>query len=64
MTGDTLFRRGIGRTDLPGGSYTEIVDSIKNKLYKLPNETVCYCGHGPETTIGEEKRNNYDITEM
>lgn len=56
ITGDTLFCRGIGRTDLPGGSYSEIVDSIKNKLHKLPNETVCYCGHGPETTIGDEKR--------
>lgn len=63
ITGDTLFCRGIGRTDLPGGSYREIVDSIKNKLYKLPDDTICYCGHGPETTIGDEKRNNYDITE-
>lgn len=56
MTGDTLFCRGIGRTDLPGGSYRQIVESIKNKLYELPSETVCYCGHGPETTIGDEKR--------
>lgn len=63
ITGDTLFCRGVGRTDLPGGSYTELVDSIKNKLYELPNETVCYCGHGPETTIGDEKRCNYDIPE-
>lgn len=64
ITGDTLFCRGIGRTDLPGGSYKEIVDSIRGKLYKLPNETVCYCGHGPETTIGDEKRCNYEIPEM
>ena len=63
ITGDTLFCRGIGRTDLPGGSYKEIVDSIRGKLYKLPNETVCYCGHGPETTIGDEKRCNYEIPE-
>lgn len=56
ITGDTLFHRGIGRTDLPGGSYSQIVESIKCKLYELPDETVCYCGHGPETTIGEEKR--------
>ena len=55
ITGDTLFFRGIGRTDLPGGSYSQIVESIKYKLYELPDETVCYCGHGPETTIGDEK---------
>lgn len=63
ITGDTLFCRGVGRTDLPGGSYKELVDSIRERLYQLPNETVCYCGHGPETTIGDEKRNNYEITE-
>ena len=63
ITGDTLFCRGVGRTDLPGGSYEELVDSIRKRLYQLPNETVCYCGHGPETTIGDEKRNNYEITE-
>jgi glyoxylase-like metal-dependent hydrolase (beta-lactamase superfamily II) len=55
ITGDTLFCRGIGRTDLPGGSYSQIVESIKYKLYELPDETICYCGHGPETTIGDEK---------
>ena len=63
ITGDTLFCRGVGRTDLPGGSYNELFESIKNKLYKLPNETVCFCGHGQETTIGDEKRCNYDIPE-
>lgn len=64
ITGDTLFCRGVGRTDLPGGSYNELVDSIKNKLYKLPKDTVCYCGHGPETTIGDEKRCNYNINDF
>lgn len=64
ITGDTLFCRGVGRTDLPGGSYSELVDSIRNKLYKLPKDTICFCGHGPETTIGDEKRNNYDIPEI
>ena len=54
ITCDTLFCRGIGRTDLPGGSYKELMDSINNKLSILPKETVCYCGHGSETTIGEE----------
>ena len=61
ITGDTLFCRGIGRTDLPGGSYSQIVESIKFKLYELPDETVCYCGHGPETTIGYEKKSGYII---
>lgn len=56
VTGDTLFCRGIGRTDLPGGSYGDLANSIKNKLFKLPKETVCFCGHGPETTIGDEMR--------
>jgi hydroxyacylglutathione hydrolase len=58
FSGDTLFNYGIGRTDFPGGSYEQIMDSIKNKLIKLPDETVVYPGHGPATTIGEEKRGN------
>lgn len=64
ITGDTLFCRGVGRTDLAGGSYSELVESIRGKLYKLPDETVCYCGHGPETTIGDERRNNYNIADI
>ena len=52
---EVIFRRGIGRTDLPGGSYKEIVESLENKLFQLPDDTTCYCGHGPETTIGEER---------
>lgn len=63
LTGDTLFRRGIGRSDFPGGSYEQLENSLKNVLYKLPDGTVVYPGHGPITTIGEEKRNNYYITE-
>jgi hydroxyacylglutathione hydrolase len=58
FSGDTLFNYGIGRTDFPGCSYEQIMDSIKNKLMKLPDETVVYPGHGPSTTIGEEKRGN------
>jgi len=55
FAGDTLFQRGIGRTDLPGGDTRKIVFSIQNVLYALPPKTVVYPGHGPATTIEEEK---------
>jgi glyoxylase-like metal-dependent hydrolase (beta-lactamase superfamily II) len=55
FAGDTLFQRGIGRTDLPGGDTAKIVFSIRNVLYRLPPKTVVYPGHGPKTTIEEEK---------
>lgn len=58
MSGDTLFAEGIGRTDLPGGDYRSILESIKEKLFILPDETVVHPGHGPYTTIGNEKDNN------
>lgn len=58
MSGDTLFAEGIGRTDLPGGDYRSILESIKEKLFILPDETVVHPGHGPYTTIGSEKKNN------
>jgi hydroxyacylglutathione hydrolase len=58
FSGDTLFNHGIGRTDFPGCSYEQIMDSIQNKLMSLPDNTVVYPGHGPATTIGEEKRGN------
>jgi hydroxyacylglutathione hydrolase len=56
--GDVLFYRGIGRTDLPGGSWPQLRDSIERVLFGLPDDTVVYSGHGPATTIGEEKRLN------
>ncbi|MBN1686854.1 MAG: MBL fold metallo-hydrolase [Spirochaetales bacterium] len=56
--GDVLFDGGIGRTDLPGGSMTDIMYSINEVLFKLPDETIVYSGHGNPTTIGQEKATN------
>jgi glyoxylase-like metal-dependent hydrolase (beta-lactamase superfamily II) len=56
--GDVLFSGSIGRTDFPGGSFETLADGIRGKLYVLPDDTVVYPGHGPATTIGEEKRSN------
>ncbi|WP_106497149.1 MBL fold metallo-hydrolase [Lentibacillus sp. Marseille-P4043] len=56
--GDALFQQGIGRTDLPGGNMEQLINSIREKLYHLDDSYVVYPGHGPATTIGEEKRNN------
>ncbi|MGL5207458.1 MAG: MBL fold metallo-hydrolase [Acidaminococcaceae bacterium] len=56
--GDTIFSESIGRTDLPGGSYSQILDSIKNKILVLPDEMKLLPGHGPATTVGWERRRN------
>ncbi len=58
FVGDVLFQRGVGRTDLPGGSWMTLIESIKDKLFALPDDTVVYPGHGPSTTIGAERRGN------
>lgn len=58
FTGDTLFRRNIGRCDLPTGDFDELERTVRNILYKFENETVVYPGHGENTTIGYEKKNN------
>ena len=64
LTGDTLFRSSIGRTDLPGGSYGKIMDSIKNKLYTLKDSTTVYPGHGETTTIKDERECNPYINDI
>ena len=56
--GDVLFNSSIGRTDLPGGDYDTLVNSIQTKFFTLPDDTKVYSGHGPVTTVGFEKMNN------
>lgn len=64
FTGDTLFSGSIGRTDLPGGSFDEIIHSIKTRLMTLPDETIVYPGHGPSSSIGIEKKTNPFIKDL
>jgi len=58
FSGDTLFRMSVGRTDLKGGSWTDLMNSLREKLAALPAETVVYPGHGPKTTIADEMKMN------
>ncbi len=58
ISGDVLFNRSIGRTDLPGGNHQTLLKNIREKLFVLPDETKVYSGHGPETNIGDEKKYN------
>lgn len=58
FSGDVLFRGGIGRTDFPGGDYQQLLASIRDKMYTLPDNMIVIAGHGSYTTIGEEKRSN------
>ena len=62
FVGDVLFAGSVGRTDLPGGSSEELIDSIKNKLLPLGDDVVVYSGHGPLTTIGAERQTNPFLT--
>jgi glyoxylase-like metal-dependent hydrolase (beta-lactamase superfamily II) len=62
FVGDCLFAGSIGRTDLPGGSFEQLMDSITNKILPLGDDVVVYSGHGPETTIGQEKTANPFLT--
>lgn len=59
INGDVLFAGSFGRTDLPGGNLEVLKRSIKSVLFTLPDDTIVYCGHGPETSIGAEKVSNY-----
>ncbi|MFM7666702.1 MAG: MBL fold metallo-hydrolase [Bacteroidota bacterium] len=59
INGDVLFNGSFGRVDLPGGDIEILKKSIFNTMFQLPESTSVYCGHGPETTIGQEKRTNY-----
>ena len=56
--GDVLFKNSIGRSDLPGGNHNQLITSIKQQLFTLPDNTIVYSGHGPKTTIGQEKATN------
>lgn len=58
FSGDTLFAESIGRTDFPGGSYSQLIQHIRQKLMSLPDDYTVYPGHGPETTIGWERKMN------
>jgi glyoxylase-like metal-dependent hydrolase (beta-lactamase superfamily II) len=58
FSGDTLFAGSIGRTDFPGGSMDKLLEGIREKLFVLPDQTIVYPGHGPQTTIGHEKQHN------
>jgi glyoxylase-like metal-dependent hydrolase (beta-lactamase superfamily II) len=62
LVGDVLFAGSVGRTDLPGGSSAALLASIRTQLLTLPDETVVYPGHGPETTIGRERATNPFLT--
>jgi hydroxyacylglutathione hydrolase len=58
FVGDLIFAGSIGRTDLPGGDHRQLIESVLTKIFPLPDETILFPGHGPATTVGEEKRSN------
>src|SRR5581483_6355474 len=64
LAGDTLFQGSVGRTDLPGGDTEQLLASIKRELLPLDDDTRVICGHGPDTTIGRERRKNPFVREL
>lgn len=64
LAGDVLFRGGVGRYDLPGANYDQLVATLRDQVMRLPDETVVYPGHGPATTIGEERRTNEMVRQL
>ena len=62
LVGDALFKAGIGRCDLPGGDFAQLARSIREQIYTLPDDTIVFPGHGPRTTVGEEKESNPFVT--
>jgi glyoxylase-like metal-dependent hydrolase (beta-lactamase superfamily II) len=58
LVGDVIFAGSVGRTDFPGGSVTTLFDGIRRKLFTLPDATRLFPGHGPPTTVGQERRSN------
>ncbi|MDD4144788.1 MAG: MBL fold metallo-hydrolase, partial [Prolixibacteraceae bacterium] len=62
LAGDVIFYGSIGRTDLPGGDYNQLISNINNKLFTLPADVKILCGHGPSTNIGFEKSSNPFLT--
>jgi len=64
LSGDVLFAGSIGRTDLPGGDFETLIASIERELLPLPDDTILYSGHGPETTIGRERQTNPFLTRV
>jgi glyoxylase-like metal-dependent hydrolase (beta-lactamase superfamily II) len=58
FSGDVVFQGSIGRTDLPGGDYHTLIESIRQQVLTLPDDTRIFPGHGPETTVAEERRGN------
>ncbi|MCB0793019.1 MAG: MBL fold metallo-hydrolase [Flavobacteriales bacterium] len=64
LSGDVLFQRSIGRTDLPGGNYAQLLSSIRESLMTLSDDVIVHSGHGPDTTIGAERRANPFLREL
>ncbi len=58
ISGDVIFKNSIGRTDLPGGDFNTLIKTINNKILSLADNVIIYCGHGPITTVGDERKNN------